>query len=125
MVYLHTDYSGLNKFSGDDDPNFRLVVSFVGAMAGEASSIVHQNYEGRSGKSDDSKADVADIKRQGLRRAKAIGVMPFPKDEDFVGREDSINLISETFTRSMSASVLRLALVGLGGIGYVMLIPTR
>ncbi len=32
MMYLDTDHSGLNKFSGVDDPNFKLVRSVIERM---------------------------------------------------------------------------------------------
>ncbi len=35
MMYLLTDHSGLNKFSGDEDPNFQTVCAIK-----EATSIV-------------------------------------------------------------------------------------
>ncbi len=47
MIYLLTDHSGLNKFSGDEDPNFRSVCAKVEKLAKEASSIVQRNYDGR------------------------------------------------------------------------------
>ncbi len=34
-MYLNTDHSGLNKFSGDDDPNFKLVRSVIEKMVWE------------------------------------------------------------------------------------------
>jgi hypothetical protein len=46
MIYLLTDHSGLNKFSGDEDPNFRSVCAKVEKLAKEASSIVQQNFDG-------------------------------------------------------------------------------
>lgn len=46
MIYLFTDHSGLNKFSGDEDPNFRIVCAEVEKVAKEASSIVQRNYDG-------------------------------------------------------------------------------
>lgn len=35
MMYLNTDHSGLNKFSGYDDPNFKLVRSVIEKMVWE------------------------------------------------------------------------------------------
>lgn len=46
MIYLLTDHSGLNKFSRDEDPNFRSVCAKVEKVAKEASSIVQRNYDG-------------------------------------------------------------------------------
>ena len=47
MMYLLTDHSGLNKFSGHDDPNFKLVCPVIVGMAKNASETVKQNSEGR------------------------------------------------------------------------------
>lgn len=45
-------------------------------------------------------------------------VIPFVRDQDFVGREDIINKIDRVF--SDRRGFRRLALAGLGGIGYVI-----
>jgi len=47
MMYLLTDHSGLNKFSGHEDPNFKSVYLVIVEMAKNASQTVRQNYEGR------------------------------------------------------------------------------
>ena len=46
MMYLLTDHSGLNKFSGHDDPNFKSVCAVIEGMAKEAIPIVRRNYDG-------------------------------------------------------------------------------
>ena len=38
-MYLNTDHSGLNKFSGDDDPNFKVVRSVIEKMVREVPRI--------------------------------------------------------------------------------------
>lgn len=45
--------------------------------------------------------------------------MPFAQDEDFVGREDILASLEEGF--SQSTTLRRMALAGLGGIGYGVL----
>ena len=47
MMYLIADHSDLNKFSGHDDPNFKLVYPVIVEMAKNASQTARQNYEGR------------------------------------------------------------------------------
>ena len=37
MIYLLADHSGLNKFSGVDDPNFKLVREVIAGMVDKAS----------------------------------------------------------------------------------------
>lgn len=54
-----------------------------------------------------------------MPEADAIVVMPFAQDEDFVGREDTLTGLDEGFSQSRSCR--RMALAGLGGIGYVIL----
>ena len=45
--------------------------------------------------------------------------MPFAQDKDFVGREDIFASLDKGF--SQSASLQRMALAGLGGIGFAAL----
>lgn len=45
-----------------------------------------------------------------------VFVMPFAQDKDFVGREDILTSLDEGF--SQSTTLRRMALAGLGGIGY-------
>lgn len=47
MMYLLADHRDLNKFSGHDDPNFKLVYPVIIEMAKNASQTIRQNYEGR------------------------------------------------------------------------------
>ena len=44
--------------------------------------------------------------------------MPFAQDNDFVGREDILTGIDEGF--SHPTTLRRIALAGLGGVGYVV-----
>jgi hypothetical protein len=44
-------------------------------------------------------------------------LVPFPRDGMFIGREDVIADIDKTFNRATLQSHVRLALVGLGGVG--------
>lgn len=37
MIYLDTDHSGLNKFSGEDNPKFKIVASAIEKMVRETS----------------------------------------------------------------------------------------
>ena len=40
---------------------------------------------------------MTDFKRQGSVKIRFTTVMPFERDEDFVGREDIIKMIDESF----------------------------
>jgi hypothetical protein len=48
-------------------------------------------------------------------------LMPFARDEDFVGRADVIEMIDEKFSKSKFFR--RVALTGLGGVGCAMADP--
>lgn len=51
-----------------------------------------------------------------LAQPDAVVVMPFAQDRDFVGREDILTSLDEGF--SQPTSLRRMALAGLGGIGF-------
>ncbi len=65
--------------------------------------------------------DMPDFWCQGLRQTRTLMMIPFRKDEDFVGKEDIIKMIGERFLNFRS--VRRVALLGLGGVGYVSVDP--
>ena len=44
--------------------------------------------------------------------AQAVFMVPFPRDDNFLGREETIDLVTETFTKCKT-----ITLFGLGGIG--------
>lgn len=44
MIPLDTDHSGLNKFSGEDDENFRLVLPEIQRMVKSGGSIVTERH---------------------------------------------------------------------------------
>ena len=44
--------------------------------------------------------------------------MPFAQDKDFVGREDILRSIEQGFAQP--TTLRRIALAGLGGVGYVV-----
>ena len=46
MIPLDTNHSGLNKFSGEDDKNFRLVLPEIRRMVEGGGLIVTERYRG-------------------------------------------------------------------------------
>ena len=48
MISLDTDHSGLNKFSGEDDENFRLVLPEIRRMVENGGSTVTERYHANS-----------------------------------------------------------------------------
>ena len=47
MIPLDTDHSGLNKFSGKDDENFKLVLPEIRRMVENGPSIVTERHRAR------------------------------------------------------------------------------
>jgi hypothetical protein len=47
MISLETDHSGLNKFSGKDDENFKLVLSEIRRMVEDGPSIVAERHRAK------------------------------------------------------------------------------
>lgn len=46
MIPLDTNHSGLDKFSGEDDKNFRLVLREIRGMVEGGGSIVTERHRG-------------------------------------------------------------------------------
>jgi hypothetical protein len=47
MISLDTDHSGLNKFSGKDDENFKLVLPEILRMVKDGPSIVAERHRAK------------------------------------------------------------------------------
>lgn len=47
MMSLNTDHSGLNKFSGKDNENFKLVLPEIRRMVKEGPSIVAERHRAK------------------------------------------------------------------------------
>jgi hypothetical protein len=47
MISLNADHSGLNKFSGKDDENFRLVLPEIRRMVEDGPSIVAERHRAK------------------------------------------------------------------------------
>jgi hypothetical protein len=47
MMFLNTNYSGLNKFSGKDDKNFKLVLPEIRRMVEGGPLIVAERYRAK------------------------------------------------------------------------------
>lgn len=48
-MYLHTDHSGLNKFSGMDDPNFALLLPEIRRIVKAGPLVVADRCRGNGG----------------------------------------------------------------------------
>jgi hypothetical protein len=51
-IFLNTDHSGLNKFSGEDDESFALVLPEIRRMVEGANSIVANRHRAKGSRSD-------------------------------------------------------------------------
>jgi hypothetical protein len=47
MMFLDADHSGLNKFSREDDDNFKLVLPEIRRMVNDSASIVATRYRAK------------------------------------------------------------------------------
>lgn len=45
MIFLHTDHSGLNKFSGTNDENYALVLPEIQRMVNNGPSMVTNRFK--------------------------------------------------------------------------------
>jgi len=45
-MYLLADHSGLNKFAGEDDPNFKAVCGVIESMVRDAPQVILQRHQG-------------------------------------------------------------------------------
>ena len=43
-MFLDANHSGLNKFSGENDPNFELILAEIQRMVKDGRSIVDEHY---------------------------------------------------------------------------------
>ncbi|KAL9117774.1 MAG: hypothetical protein Q9187_005686 [Circinaria calcarea] len=105
MMFLDTDHSGLNKFSGKDDENFALVLPEIQRMVNDGPSIVAGHHRAK-----DTGA---------MRHGNIHWMVPRPINELFTGRTDLLLRIRETLCNHTSSAdkQRRFVITGLGGQG--------
>ena len=120
-MFLDTDHSGLNKFDGANDENFALLLPEIRRMVKDAPLQVTNRLH-RNGTVDKSQGhavlerDTAVLTAEKVElHSDAPFLIPFPRDPHFVERGTLLDQIHEKGTLPAS----RVALVGLGGVGYV------
>ncbi|KAG9239765.1 P-loop containing nucleoside triphosphate hydrolase protein [Amylocarpus encephaloides] len=96
MIPLDTDHSGLNKFSGEDDVNFKRVLPEIRRMVEGGGLIVTERY-----------------RAIGERSPKST--VPISRDNKFVDRQDVFKALDIQFSHSDCHN--RAVLTGLGGVG--------
>lgn len=112
-MLLHTDHSGLNKFR-EDDEKFHIFIPSLKEMV--TSAQINSCTKAKHESNDDVPAMGMDRDiSQDLHSVTGRVILPFPKDDDFVGRKAVLEKIEE-ISHSMKQDP-RVALVGLGGIG--------
>ncbi|KAI0549734.1 hypothetical protein F4679DRAFT_584197 [Xylaria curta] len=103
-IYMNTDHSGLNKFSGDHDENYKLLLPEIQRMVNNAPSIL------ASLQTTSAKSNQADPKRH--------WVVPFNRNTNFVGREEILGSLLERIPPDTKRDACqRTAISGVGGIG--------
>ncbi|KAI4940646.1 hypothetical protein J4E91_011283 [Alternaria rosae] len=111
---IDANHMQMARYSSRDDQGYR-------AISGVLKAFVRQELERRQ-TPPAVVADTADVAsrqsaygRLRLLASSALFLVPFARDDMFVGREDIIAKISER--RAAASSHTRVALVGLGGVG--------
>lgn len=112
-MHLNTTHSEMNKFRGEDDENFLLLLPEIQATIKHAISRHHESKFTTHTPLAYFFADYESITVTQEPEAKLV--LPFLKDNDFVGRENELSQIDEIF--QSKAAPDRVALVGLGGVG--------
>lgn len=99
MMYLDTDHSGLNKFSGEDDPNFKIVGSVVEKMVCEASVL-------------ELREPLKDVS------ANVVWLLPRVANNFFTGRTETLTKIMNAIDNSRRMQQQhRFIITGMGGQG--------
>lgn len=103
MMFLNTDHSGLNKFSGEDDPNFALLLPEIRRMVeGGALAAVAARYQGTSA----------------LSYGNMHWIVPRPINKLFTGRTELLFRIQKALRNDYACSAdkqKRFVITGLDG----------
>ncbi|RDW70985.1 putative kinesin light chain 1 protein [Coleophoma cylindrospora] len=105
-MFLETDHSGLNKFSGDDDENYTLVLSEIQRMVKDGPSRIIERYRVKGAKSNS----------HGNRHWRVPRVV----NELFTGRDELLGRIQKALRyddNSFAKKQKRFVITGLGGQG--------
>ncbi|KAM3067112.1 hypothetical protein ACMFMG_011668 [Clarireedia jacksonii] len=106
MISLYTDHSGLNKFSGRDDGNFRLVLLEIRRMVEDGPSIVTERHRAK---------DVSATSHENV-----YWIVPRTINPLFTGRSELLGRIQEAIHSDHNCSPdkqKRFVITGLGGQG--------
>ncbi|GAW21162.1 hypothetical protein ANO14919_106790 [Xylariales sp. No.14919] len=110
MIYMNTDHSGLNKFSGVNDENYMLLLPEIQRMVKSAPSAI----SGRQG----TIVPTRSATQHDQVNQKRHWVVPFGRNKQFVGREPTLGKILAKIPPSVEEdNCQRTAIEGLGGIG--------
>ncbi|KAI9856827.1 MAG: hypothetical protein M1813_008764, partial [Trichoglossum hirsutum] len=106
QIGIHGNHMDMTKFEDRNDPGFT-------AIAGELRRWVKElNQSGISNSRETTSANAANTPL-----SKPPFMIPFPRDSMFVGREDIMANINKSYEQATLQRHIRLALVGLGGVG--------
>ena len=87
---------------GEDDPVYQIVMSFVSDLTNDV-YIQRNNHVGRT------------ISKPVQKNVKTFSTVPFPRDPNFVGRENTLVQLDSEIVNPISQRWA--SLYGLGGIG--------
>lgn len=125
-MFLHTDHTGLNKFSGMDDPNFVLLLPEIQRMVKGGPSVVADRYRREDGEwNTQSQCSHlgAETDRLGLDAEPAGNVhwiVPRAPNSLFTGRTELLDRIQGALLvdeASDTEEQKRFVITGLGGQG--------
>ncbi|EPE24649.1 TPR-like protein [Glarea lozoyensis ATCC 20868] len=105
MIPLNTDHSGLNKFNGENDENFLLVLPEIRRMVRDGSGIVKKRSKFQ---------EPAPLKQRNIH-----WIVPRIVNKLFTGRDDLILRIQEALDphTTMPTQQKRFVITGMGGQG--------
>ncbi|KAJ8105940.1 hypothetical protein OPT61_g9872 [Boeremia exigua] len=122
MVYMDTDHSGLNKFSGADDRNFMLLLPELRKMVENSRSVVAEQFPSK-GERLDSYYDYCDQRLTVLLAdAGSTGnvhwLVPRTVNSLFTGRSEVVERIQSALCNSGADATkqTRVVITGLGGM---------
>lgn len=122
MIYLNTDHSGMNKFSGADDGNLALILPELHQMVEDGASIVANRHcaQDRSMMSKESVSTGKSIDTGDMFNVNVHWMVPRAVNSLFTGRKDLLLRMQKSLhldPESVIKKQRRFVVTGLGGQG--------
>ena len=112
-IAVDKDHSNLAKFS-EDDPVYRIVMSFLSDLCKKVDNnrVGHSTSHPEATPTSSYSRSLSPFQKS----VKTSSTVPFPRDPNFVGREDTLAQLESELANPKSNNWA--SLYGLGGIGY-------